>query len=136
MATFLKEEMGTEPVMLNDIGAASFFSDVHVVDLFGLASNDVANIVLRNGHLEPRDLEELARAHHVGLAIVHPYFLIPSTWKRIGAWGAPPPRVWYDVVTFFVVDPSRRAELKQKFEAFKSRLPADVGVVSYSGDGE
>jgi hypothetical protein len=131
MATFLREYYPHAPVAVNDIGLVSWLAPVHVVDLLGLASPEVAD-ARRHGANDRAFYERLLTREGVVVACVYErYFaqpdIIPATWHRVARWG-----IGYhiavgdDVVSFFARSDEDARRLASALEQFAARLPGDA----------
>lgn len=131
LGRFLKAQMGDRSVAFYDIGSVSYLSEVHLVDLAGLGSLDVAEVMMQGG-FHKRPFAELVQSHRVELVAVPLSLfvkLVPPNWTLIGRWTAPEPNrlLMEPVVTFFATDQADAADLKTRLRAFsKSELPTDV----------
>jgi len=131
MGLFLKESYQGRSVAANDIGAISLLSDIHLLDLWGLASMDVAR-AKKDKTYSSTVMRALAAAHDVDIAIVSEawfkdYGGVPKEWVRVGSWTIPNNVVCADsTVTFFAVRPGETAPLVEHLEQFGPRLPPGV----------
>ena len=131
MGLFLRRFYPGAVVAVNDIGAVSYLADVHLLDLYGLASMDVAR-ARRAGTLDHATLTRIAASHGTQVAVVYRSWFsqtLPPDWLEAGSWRAPEKVVVADrVVTFYAVDVPGRDRLIEELRAFESAMPRDVAV--------
>lgn len=131
MGQFFASEYAGHAVALNDIGAVSWLAPVHVVDIVGLASPEIAD-ARRAGRFDRKELERLAQRRGVDAICVYEDYLegndlLPPGWHRVGEWvSITNIAVNDDRVTFYA--PSREAatRLRKALDAFSARLPSEV----------
>lgn len=130
MGRFVRRFYQGQAIAVNDIGAIAFLADVHLLDLAGLASREVAALQLEKA-LDTGHVQALTAARHTAIAIVYEdWFAAISreAWFKAGAWKIPDNIICAeDTVSFWAVDPTRRAELIENLRAFASELPPEVG---------
>ncbi len=131
MGRFLKNYGAGETVMLNDIGAAGFLSDAHIVDLYGLSTIEVARAKMH--HQFTQDFRRsLAARTGTKFAILYPAVYrdvggLPPEWVPVGSWKIQLNQIcWADTVTFYAVDPTYRQQLESNLKEFGPMLPRDV----------
>lgn len=131
IAGFLERFYPGASVALNDIGLPSFKAGLEVFDLVGLADMDVARRK-RRGFYAVDDIEELAKARGVRLAVVYDSWFInrlPPTWIRVASW-----TIQYDLVTgsptvtFYATSPLEAATLRRNLRVFTPSLPKRVAI--------
>jgi len=118
-------------VALNDIGAVSYLSDVHLLDLFGLGSNAVARARVE-AHLDVQTIARLGGERDLDLAIVYESWFVglgglPPSWTKVGEWeirgnvvcGSP-------VVAFYAVRSEHVEPLQRNLAAYSESLPRQV----------
>jgi hypothetical protein len=131
MGLFLRRFYPGAVVAANDIGAVSYLADVHLLDLYGLASMDVAR-ARRAGGLTREDLAGLAAVHHPEVVVVYRSWFgqtLPPEWEEAGWWRVPDQVVVADrVVTFFAAGPGARERLVRSLRAFQPEMPPAVTV--------
>lgn len=131
MAMFLKDYYQGVGVGANDIGAINYFADIKCLDLFGLASMDVA-AAKRKGVYDTQAIYETAKRHDVRIAVVYDKWFdinggLPPQWIKTGQWTIKDNRiVGDDTVTFYAVDTNEAAALGANLQRFTARLPPDV----------
>jgi hypothetical protein len=116
-------------VALNDLGAVNFLADIHCLDVWGLATPEVARMRMQ-GHYRREDLARLAVKSGARIAIVYDMWfgrVLPSEWIRVGQWQIHNSVVvGSDTVSIYAIDPSEAAPLMAHLAEFSAQLPADV----------
>jgi hypothetical protein len=136
MALFFKQFYATQAIAANDIGAINFLSDLHCLDLWGLASTDVATAII-NGTYSTESVAALAKAKGVKVAIAYdplpqiyprvPVVALPSSWVKVGEWKLHNNLLFgTDTVGIYAVDASEQVNLRSHLVQFASQLPVDV----------
>ncbi|MBN2084375.1 MAG: hypothetical protein JW748_04060 [Anaerolineales bacterium] len=144
MGLFLDAYYPQAVVAANDIGAIDYLADLHLVDLFGLASREVLRAKL-DGEWQ-RDLagalERLTSAEGARIAVLYDNWFgytpaggkaaIPPGWVRVADWTIPGNVVCGGAtVTWYALRPEEAERLRTALEAFSEKLPADVAVRYY-----
>ncbi|HET6253244.1 MAG TPA: hypothetical protein VFE32_04195 [Puia sp.] len=134
MSQFVHEYYDSIPLAFNDIGAISFYSRGDKLDLWGLASLEVAKA--KRGHYWTPDLaDSLVHQHQTRLAILYDTWFDPALlhrWTKIASWHNQHNVVLGDdSVSFYSIRPEDTSELRKNLEAYQPRLPQDVTVSYY-----
>ena len=120
-----------DAIALNDIGAVSWMAPVDVVDLIGLASNDIAQ-ARRAGRVDAAFIADVVERRGVAaVAIYESHFRavgeLPPGWMKAGEWQMPSAiAVSGDTVAFFASSRDRASRLRIALEEFKGELPDGV----------
>jgi hypothetical protein len=134
MSQFSHLYYNNKVIAANDIGALSFFNQAHILDLWGLASNDVARSRKQN-YWTPAFLDSLTKREHSSIAIVYDsWFPAPllNRWNKVATWTIPNNVVCGDsTVSFYAIDTSGRQPLRTHLKAFEPSLPKEVRVRYY-----
>jgi len=134
MGLFLQHNYDHSTVAANDIGAISYLSDIHTLDLWGLGNIDVARSK-RNHTWTPSFLDSLSRVNNVRVAIVYDSWFAPDLlkrWTKVGTWTIPQNVICGDeTVSFYAIDPSETDSLRQKLQEWAPSLPAEVKAAYY-----
>lgn len=132
MARFINQYYDGESVALNDIGAVSYKSDIYLLDFFGLASNDVTQIML-NRKLNQEDIAQLSLDANIKLAIIYPVLFgfwkadMPSGWVRVGDWKNPANMTGLsDTVAFYAPNTIEEQVLIGNLCDFSAELPDGI----------
>lgn len=124
----------TAALAFNDIGAISFYSTGPKLDLFGLASLEVARSKRAN-HWTAGFADSLARKENVRLAIVYDTWQdakLLKKWNKVASWQNYDNVVLGDdSVSFYSINPGDTTALRKNLEAFQPLLPDDVTVRYY-----
>jgi hypothetical protein len=133
MGTFLQRYYPNTSIAVNDIGAVSFLSHVHLLDLVGLASIDVLHL-MRTGEYDAGHIQALCNKCGVRIAIVYDSWLqrianqgTQLPWLKVGEW-----RIFNnivcsdDIVSFYAVQPSEQEKLILNLQDFSLVLPAHI----------
>lgn len=124
-------------IAINDIGAVTFLADVHLLDVWGLGSNEVAH-AMRSGTYKTARIESLAARKGVQIAIVYegvfiPWGGVPENWVRVAEWTLPhkTTSAAYPTVTFYAFDVREIDYLARSLKEFSRRMPPGVIQVLY-----
>ena len=143
MGRFLRRYYAGQVVALNDIGAVCYLAPIHLLDVWGLASRDVASLRLRGAYGRAA-VAALARQARVRIAVVYDRWFqdgqvvrdgVPPSWTLAGRWTIPDNVVAGDAaVSFYAVDPGAAAELRANLRAFAPDLPPGVRWDAVGGE--
>jgi hypothetical protein len=140
MALFLNRYYPDGPVAANDIGAVSFYNEFPLLDLYGLASMDVARAKL-GGTYDTAEIERLVRESGARVVVVYDYWFeryggLPKSWVKVGEWHFMDCYVCGgDTVSFYAPDPAQADLLREQLRTFESSLPARVKFLPVTEDG-
>jgi hypothetical protein len=134
MAMFVKKYYNNRSVALNDIGSVSYYTSANVVDLWGLANNEVTKSKKKH-YWTTRFLDSLCRAKQVEVAIVYDSWFTDSLtqrWTKAATWQIQNNVICGDsIVTFYSPDAFLKDKLQRELEKFSNQLPASVIVKYY-----
>lgn len=131
MARFFHRFYRGSTVAVNDIGAVAFLGDVHLLDVWGLASLEPARLILtRRWNLAAS--ERLPREAGARVAIVYEDTFrqrggLPAGWTALATW-----RIQHNVVcatdsvTVFALEAGETESLARHLREFDSELPPTV----------
>jgi hypothetical protein len=131
IALFLRDYYRGDTVAANDIGLISYMGEVRCLDLWGLASQEVAGARLSRRY-DTDVMRRLAAEQGARLAVVYeewfsPFGGLPPEWTKVGTWTLDRSTVVGGLtVSFFAVDPSEAGRLTARLREFAARLPAGV----------
>lgn len=131
MSRFTDKYYSGQHIALNDIGAVNYYSDIHCLDLIGLASNDVAKEKL-NGSFNTDAMNEIAKKNKLKIAIVYDEWFrdesgIPDEWIKAGEWKITDNYICgSDYISFYAVDKNEITNLKENLKSFAGELPSTV----------
>ncbi len=131
LARFVREYYNGVAVGLNDIGAVSYYSRAHIVDLVGLASYPLA-VARARGPVTTERVDQFARTQGVQVAFVYPEWLhrgAPATWRLVGTWTTPGARVAVggETIGFYALAEPPET-LRWHLQEFAPRLPPGVST--------
>ena len=130
MGLFFGQEFGDTPIALNDIGAVSWLSAAPIVDVYGLATQRVADLK-RQGRWDAREVDALVSSRGVRAVAMYECALaplIPASWTLVGEWQIRVNvAVSGETVGFFAPTPADVDRLQRALERFAPRLPPGVG---------
>jgi hypothetical protein len=139
MALFLRAYYDGSAMAANDVGAINYFADIECLDLWGLATTEVAR-ARREGKYDTRLIQALGEQSHAKIAIVYDSWLdeyggAPLEWRPAGRWRIPSNIVCRDdTVSFYAVDPAETEHLIQSLRDFTSHLPKGVTQSGMTGE--
>jgi hypothetical protein len=129
MALFVRKNYQGSNVALNDIGIVDYLADIHLLDLWGLASQEVAQ-ARRDHQYQGAEIAHFCQQAQIKIAIIYDVWFrgaVPPEWVRVGTWTIPNNLVaGDDTVTFYAVDPLEAPRLAQCLLDFSVELPPDV----------
>ena len=129
MALFITKYYGGSVIAANDIGAINYIADVKTLDLFGLASLDVAQ-AKRNGNYDADTIQELVLDNGVEIIVIYDAWFKdnrPSEWIEVGKWKITNNVVCADdTVTFYVPNELFKSKAVENLKEFSIFLPNDV----------
>lgn len=139
VARFVSRYYPSGRVVAHDIGALTYFTDVHLLDLFGLATDSVRNSML-SGHWNTVAITPLIDGFQPDLVAVYPQWYrrewaLPKSLIPVGSWTVPPynTSVGGDVEMFYAPSTASAARLKTQLMEFQKSLPVAV-TVRYGAD--
>ena len=134
MAKFLHLYYDDKVVAANDIGAISYYKKAKNLDLWGLANIKVARS-RKDNYWTPAFLDSLSRSEKASIAIVFDSWFSDSLlvrWNKIATWTIPNNVICGDsVVSFYAIDTSGSAYLRQSLQTYQRQLPGDISVHYY-----
>jgi hypothetical protein len=131
MARFLYSYYQDVPVAVNDIGWVAYYSQVELIDLWGLADLQVAQHWLSKRYTTAR-IQSYTTQRGVQVAMVYDAWFqngmrLPASWKRAGQWTIQNNVVCGDdTVSIYAVDPAAFNALAANLHQFSEQLPDDV----------
>ncbi len=130
MAHFVSRFYNDRTIVANDIGAISYFADIWLIDIVGLADRQTGRW-WQEGTWSPVKVDDLARSEGAALAILYPMWFDlypqPDGWVEVGRWRIADNIVCTsDTVAFYALDPAQADEIRQNLRTFASELPETV----------
>ncbi len=135
-AKFLLTYYNESKVVANDIGAITYFTDIHLLDTAGLAS--LETIPFNENKRKPdlafeHFLTGFALNNRYDIAVIYDAWLtvyIPKNWKKAAVLKIKNPvTVAEDEVSVYAVDPAGETELKQNVRKFRWNKNVHVTIV-------
>lgn len=128
MGLFVNEYYNGDNIIINDIGAVNYLTDVKCLDLFGLGSMETVS--MNKYGFNNNTISQLAHEKNVKIAIIYSRVFedcIPNSWIKVGEWEIKNNTVSLDkVVSFYATSPDEATKLNLNLKNFSSRLPSDV----------
>jgi len=130
-AELIRRHFPGETVALNDIGAVAYFTDNRILDVWGLASGEIARRKIRRTYTT-EVLERLVREQHADIAVVSADFIdvrggLPPHWDNLGEWTIRDNVVCArDTVSFYATRPEARERLMTALRSYGRLLPPSV----------
>ncbi|MEM7722497.1 MAG: hypothetical protein AAF376_08990 [Pseudomonadota bacterium] len=118
------------PVAVNDLGFVAFDNDGHVLDLWGLGSEE-ARLRRARPDFGMRDLRELTEGAGTVYAMIYDdWFIgvIPPDWCRIAELQTPRITAASDRVGIYLIDRAREEEMRTALDRFVGILPTGASL--------
>ncbi|GAC1418117.1 MAG: hypothetical protein NVSMB67_05310 [Flavisolibacter sp.] len=132
MARFCKSNYDSKVIAANDIGALSFYTNDTILDLWGLADNQVARS-RKGNYWTAGFLDSQVQNNHASIAIVYDKWFSDSLlkrWNKVASWQIINNVVCGDsIVSFYAMDSIKQIKLKQNLVNFQNKLPPTVKVI-------
>ena len=138
-ARFVARYYDDKTVVVNDLGAVTFFTNARVLDLYGLGSIRAMRLRKSPSGLSQDDVAAWAAEERASIAIVTGGFepivkRIPDAWVKVAEWRAPPSVVWaaepsqesHSAWWVYAVEPAHAPTLAAQLEEYAGGLPAGV----------
>lgn len=130
MSRFLHDFYSGEKVVANDIGAISYFSQVHLLDIVGLGSTEVAHMKVANKNLTRTKADLITKKfitnfvseNNYQVAVIYPEWFqpIPSNWIPVASWTINERSFGPAIhrVVFYALEPEEVRQLQQNLMKF------------------
>lgn len=125
-AMFLKEFYPKASVVINDIGAMSYYNDIEVIDVWGLATKEIARAKLE-GNYDSTTIKKIFEEKKPNIAIIYESWFeginsLPSDWKKLASWKILDNIVCGDdQISFWAKDSLEIQKLKMSLEKFSTK---------------
>ena len=129
MARFFRAAYPDATIAVNDIGAVAWLSSSAIVDIYGLSTQEVADLKRRRDWDPDRLAGVVARRNVKVVAMYEKVFasLIPPSWTLVGEWRIENNvGVSEDTVGFFAPTPGDVMRLREALDGFAPQLPPTV----------
>ena len=127
---FMDRYYHDEPVAVQDLGYIAYLHDGPIVDLNGLGSHEVLELMQahRLDRTAMRDLIDRNHVEAIALFADAYGFGLPRSWLGVGRWMLGQQKVspLYSTVTFYAPTPALAKKLERNLAAFRPELPAGV----------
>lgn len=131
MAKFLQQYDSDSRIAVNDIGAVSFFTKVQLLDLLGIANEEVASLRKQNQY-SANEVLRISTQQKIRLAVVHEEWVgiyLPENWQKIASWTIPDNFICaFETVSWYAVNPEETERLRQALKEFEPSLPKGISV--------
>lgn len=129
LGRFFAKYYAGRPVAVNDLGAVAWIAPSPILDIVGLASQEVGDLK-RRGSLTAAALEQLADARGVEVAAVYEDVfasILPKRWVKVGEWKIEGNvAVSGDTVAFFATEALDAERLRRSLASFQGELPPGI----------
>ncbi|MGC2160341.1 MAG: hypothetical protein WA634_00400, partial [Silvibacterium sp.] len=137
MARFVARYYPRASIALNDIGEVDYVSDIHLLDLAGLADPKIALAKNKNVYTTSV-IRDTSVEHDTLIAIVHESWFpssgisyygppLPASWHCAGQWYSTGPFPLGDrVLSFYAALPGERERLARNLREFAPQLPKET----------
>ena len=128
---FINKYYNNTAVVLNDIGAASFYSQARVLDAYGLCSNEPIEFRKNTGYTK-KDLYGWAQKSDAKIAILQTEWneiskRIPNEWIKVTEWQLPRNVIFGDTkIGIYSVDSSEKNILIKNLNEFSPLVPKGI----------
>lgn len=136
MARFFSFYYPGKPIVLNDIGAVSFYADPRLTDIFGLGSTEVTRIKAANLASQADAAQQVLRVvtnNRVEVAAIYDDVfglqegVAPPGWVKVGEWNVPgTPVLIGRRVSFYGIGYENAERLRADLAEFHSLLPIEL----------
>ena len=128
-AEFIRVYYPDQVVIVNDLGAVTYFTRTRILDLVGLGDLEPLEFMRRTGSYTSTDVRTWTAKHHPAIAIIQLGWswivpLVPGEWIKIAEVEVPPHR---QRVGFFAVDPKESWILRARVEQHYAPLRRPLG---------
>ncbi|KMQ65888.1 hypothetical protein ACM39_15790 [Chryseobacterium sp. FH2] len=137
MANFLKKYYNQSRVVANDIGAITYFTDIHLLDTFGLGTAQIAEI-RKNDHgkfnKENPQLRnfvyQYSENNSYDIALVYDSWLhMPDNFQKVGQWTIQNNYISGDSkVSIYSIRPDGKNGLIENLKEFRVTMPKDINI--------
>ncbi len=132
LARFVKEYYPDQALILNDVGAVTWYTEAQPVDMAGLTTYQVAQAI-NDKYFTSHWLTKLAHQRQARIAVVYntkewlPPPRPPVGWIHVGSWTISQNIICdKETIHFYALDAEAAEDLSANLQAFSDRLPVDV----------
>ena len=133
MSRFIQRYYPNGKTAVNDIGAVSYFSHVHLLDLYGLATDDIRSLKLKH-EFNTKSIRQLLTKFQPDVVMVYTTWFpgemtLPTNLVPVANWEIPPITTSGSAtVTFFAMNPPKAVKVLSELKEFEASLPKEVKV--------
>lgn len=135
-ARFLNTYYNTSKVVANDIGAITYYTDIHLLDIAGLGSVETIRFNEAKKHFDKSFkifLTEYCHKNKYEIAVVYENWLqgeVPDEWKKVAVLKIQDKfSVAQDEVSFYSIDHSNLQQLKNNIKHFNWNRNVQVRII-------
>jgi len=134
MGLFLQKFYYGQTVAANDIGAISYYGELHTIDLWGLGNNEVMKARMHKTW-NNEFLQQLTKETHTRIAVIYDSWFdkdLSKPWFKVATWQLPYAYSVGDAtVTFYGMTEAEALTLTSNLRTFEAQLPGDVKATYY-----
>jgi hypothetical protein len=134
LGLFLQQYYPKQVVAANDVGAISYYADIHTLDLWGLGNNEVMK-ARKNKTWGSAYLQQLVADKNTNIAIIYDSWFdanLSKHWHKIATWEIADNFSCGDSkVSFYATGKTDTIAFKNNLKLFESKLPVTVKVSYY-----
>lgn len=131
MAQFVKQYYNNDEIVLNDIGTTSYYTNAKYLDLWALASTEIADYKLQNNSINQDIVANLADKRNSKIAIIYSdstYNYVPEEWSKVASWTIQNRQVSDRATVYFYAINAPSQELLNQVVEFSKNIPPEVRV--------
>ncbi len=131
-AQFVAKYYNNSTIVVNDLGAVSFYTDAHILDMYGLGSKEPVYFLQETGKYNKSDVDNWTKQQSAEIAILQPEWIviaprIPDSWQMVGEWHTPQNVAFGDTtIGIYTVNSSKKADLIKNLKDFSSDIPKEI----------
>ncbi len=129
MAKFISKYNNKSTVVLGDIGACCYYTDIKLIDLVALGSLETLKLKI-DKKFTKKEIFKLAESKNAEIAILYKDAFsefIPEQWIELESWKISDNKGCFkDIVTFYSIKTEKFIEQKLNLEEFSKDLPIEV----------
>lgn len=135
MAKFLQNYYNGSKIVANDIGAITYFTNIHLLDIYGLGSEEIVEIRKKDqGKFDNQNKEltqfvkDYSDKEKYDIAIVYDEWItMPDSFIKVGEWTIKNGYiVGGNTVSFYAIGKDKKQKLIDDLKKYEKHLPKDV----------
>ncbi len=133
-ARFLNAYYQGATVVVNDIGAIAYYTDCHVLDMYGLGNMEPVRFRLGKSGYTKEQVKDWTTSENAEIAVLQVewgevYPRIPDSWVKVAEWKIPRNVVFSDRrIGWFAAKHEAAETLTNSLLAFQPNIPKDIEV--------